>query len=188
MFAAVFLQVLLQSLALLVSDAWHYGHNAPAAAELLHGSWELTSQTHETSFKSVFNEVCEWIPLWISTYMLTHKLRSMSKLSWGEGWRLYSNNVDFRGKWTDICVHGLVGFLMGKTVEAISLLFRLMYLVALFTPTLFVGAFIDQTDGPLRRFWLHLLLRSLESAGKFLMSWVFVRPFSSVERLGYVSN
>jgi hypothetical protein len=71
---------------------------------------------------------------------------------------------------------GLVGFLMGKTVEAISLLFRLMYLVALFTPTLFVGAFIHQTDGPLRRFWLHLLLRSLESAGKFLMSWVFVQP------------
>lgn len=46
-----------------------------------------------------------------------------------------------------------------------------MYLVALFTPTLFVGAFIHQTDGPLRRFWLHLLLRSLESAGPAFVKW-----------------
>ena len=51
--------MLLPSLALLVGEAWYQGHKAPAAAELLHGTWELTSQTHETSFKSVFNEVCE---------------------------------------------------------------------------------------------------------------------------------
>ncbi|KAG0574581.1 hypothetical protein KC19_VG273600 [Ceratodon purpureus] len=106
-------QVLLQSLALLVSEAWHHGHETPAAAEVLHGSWELTSQTHETSFMSVFYE----------------------------------------------------------TVEAISLLFRLMYLVVLFTPTLFLGALIDQTGGRLRQFWLHLLLRSLESAGPAFIKW-----------------
>lgn len=49
-------QMLLQSLALLVGEACHQGHKAPAAAEQVYGSWELTSQTHETSFKSVFNE------------------------------------------------------------------------------------------------------------------------------------
>jgi hypothetical protein len=59
MFDIVSPQVLLQSLALLVGEAWHQGHKAPAAAEQVYGSWELTSQTHDTSFKSVFNEVCE---------------------------------------------------------------------------------------------------------------------------------
>lgn len=59
MFDVVFPQLLLQSLALWLGEAWYQGHKAPAAAEVLHGSWELTSQTHETSLKSVFNEVCE---------------------------------------------------------------------------------------------------------------------------------
>ena len=83
---------------------------------------------------------------------------------------------------------GLVGFLMGKTVEAVSLLFRLMFLVALFTPTLVVGAFIDQIDTSLRRFWLHLLLRSLESAGKFLMFPSFCATSLLSSMIGICSN
>lgn len=76
-------------------------------------------------------------------------------LSFSQGNKLISSSVV------------LVGFLMGKTVEAIILWFRLIYLVVLFTPTLVVGVFINQTEGGLRRFWLHLLLRSLEAAGNF---------------------
>ncbi|XP_073390845.1 uncharacterized protein [Physcomitrium patens] len=106
-------QMLLQSLGLLVGEAWYQRHNGLAAAEQLHGSWVLTSQTHDTSIKSVLKE----------------------------------------------------------TVEAIILWFRLIYLVVLFTPTLVVGVFINQTEGGLRRFWLHLLLRSLEAAGPAFIKW-----------------
>jgi hypothetical protein len=63
---------------------------------------------------------------------------------------------------------GIGWFLMGKTVEAVLLWFRVIFLVALFTPALVLGTFINQTDGPLRRFWLRLLLRSLEAAGNVL--------------------
>ena len=59
---------------------------------------------------------------------------------------------------------------MGKTVETVLLWFRVIFLVALFTPSLLIGAFISQEDGLLRRFWLHLLLRSLEAAGNVLYS------------------
>lgn len=54
---------------------------------------------------------------------------------------------------------------MGKTVEAILLWIRVLYLLTLFTPSLLVGSFVDQTEGRLRRFWLRLLLWSLEAAG-----------------------
>lgn len=52
-------QVLLQSFALLIGEALHQRHKTAAAAEQLHGNWELTSQTHDSSLKSVFKEVCE---------------------------------------------------------------------------------------------------------------------------------
>lgn len=48
-------QVLLQSLALLVGEALHQ-HKSAAAAEQLHGNWELTSQTHDSGLKSVLKE------------------------------------------------------------------------------------------------------------------------------------
>ncbi len=51
--------MLLQSLALLVGEVIHQRHRTAAAAEQLHGNWELTSQTHDSSLKSVFKEVCE---------------------------------------------------------------------------------------------------------------------------------
>lgn len=44
-------------------------------------------------------------------------------------------------------------------------------MVALFTPALLVGAFVSDADGPLRRFWLHILLRSLEAAGPAFIKW-----------------
>jgi hypothetical protein len=49
-------QVLLQSLALLVAEAWYQQYKAPSAAEQLHGNWELTSQTHDSSIVSVIKE------------------------------------------------------------------------------------------------------------------------------------
>jgi aarF domain-containing kinase len=106
-------QVLLQSLALLAGEAWRQRQRAPAAAEQLHGNWELTSQTQESSLKSVLKETVEAILLWI----------------------------------------------------------RVLYLLALFTPSLLVGSFVDQTEGRLRRFWLRLLLWSLEAAGPAFIKW-----------------
>lgn len=51
--------MLLPSLALMVGEALYQRHRAPASAEQHHGNWELTSQTQESSLKSLFNEVCE---------------------------------------------------------------------------------------------------------------------------------
>ncbi|XP_024367568.1 uncharacterized protein [Physcomitrium patens] len=106
-------QVFLQSLALFVAGAWYQQYKAPSAAEQLHGNWELTSQTHDSSIVSVIKE----------------------------------------------------------TVEAVLLWCRVVFLVALFTPALLVGAFVSDADGPLRRFWLHILLRSLEAAGPAFIKW-----------------
>lgn len=54
---------------------------------------------------------------------------------------------------------------MGKTVEAVLLWVRVVYLLALFAPCLLVGALVEKDGGRLRTFWMHLLLRSLEAAG-----------------------
>ena len=60
---------------------------------------------------------------------------------------------------------------MGKTVEAVLLWVRAFYLLALFAPCLLVGAFVDKDGGRLRTFWMHLLLRSLEAAGRYMTEY-----------------
>lgn len=65
----------------------------------------------------------------------------------------------------------MVVFLIGKTVEAVLLWVRAFYLLALFAPCLLVGAFVDKDGGRLRTFWMHLLLRSLEAAGRYMTEY-----------------
>lgn len=50
-------QMLLHSLAILVGGSFFDQNERPVLAEQLHGSWELTSQTHDTTLKSVYKEV-----------------------------------------------------------------------------------------------------------------------------------
>jgi aarF domain-containing kinase len=59
---------------------------------------------------------------------------------------------------------------MGKTVEAVKLMLRAMYLVALFSPCLIMGAFVEEKSH-FRTLWMHMLLRTLELAGKNYLQW-----------------
>lgn len=42
---------------MLVGGDFFHQNERPVLAEQLHGSWELTSQTHDTTLKSVYKEV-----------------------------------------------------------------------------------------------------------------------------------
>ncbi|XP_024526696.1 ABC1 family protein YPL109C, mitochondrial isoform X1 [Selaginella moellendorffii] len=59
-----------------------------------------------------------------------------------------------------------------KTVEAVLLFFRTLYLFALFTPALVLSMFAaDKPDSRLRAAWLYVLLRTLEYAGPAFIKW-----------------
>ncbi|KAH9547034.1 hypothetical protein CY35_11G012500 [Sphagnum magellanicum] len=57
-----------------------------------------------------------------------------------------------------------------ETVEAVKLMLRAMYLVALFSPCLIMGAFVEE-NSHFRTLWMHMLLRTLELAGPAFIKW-----------------
>ncbi|CAM6036199.1 unnamed protein product [Sphagnum compactum] len=57
-----------------------------------------------------------------------------------------------------------------ETVETVKLMLRAMYLVALFSPCLIMGAFVEE-NSHFRTLWMHMLLRTLELAGPAFIKW-----------------
>jgi hypothetical protein len=52
----------------------------------------------------------------------------------------------------------------------VKLMLRAMYLVALFSPCLIMGAFVEE-NSHFRTLWMHMLLRTLELAGPAFIKW-----------------
>ncbi|CAI0467861.1 unnamed protein product [Linum tenue] len=61
--------------------------------------------------------------------------------------------------------------LVYSAVEGVILLVRAFYLTILFTPSIVMAPFVDLFGPGFRRYWLHVVLRTLERAGPAFIKW-----------------